>query len=166
MEDNNKLNKLYHIDRYAFARSPYLTYFDFDKCVVRVFDEYCFQHCPNLTNTSFGNTAIQVRTQAFNQSMTSDIPVVIQIPSSIQIIQRLGFGVMGYASGSQLDIGNENNLSKLQFNTSSNAEPFYQNVGNQFKTINFYSIYYDAGDDLAINNLSNAIITNGTISII
>jgi hypothetical protein len=53
MEDN-KENKLYEIDQYAFNKSPKLIYFDFEKCAVRTIRSYGFAGCENLINTSFG----------------------------------------------------------------------------------------------------------------
>lgn len=161
--EEGKENKLLKIENQAFIHSDKLIYFDFDLCAVRTIGQRAFQYCTNLTNTTFGNQLFQVQSQGFNQAFTSSSPTTVFIPSSLNIIQGMGFGVLGYAAGSTLEIGTEDNLSKLQF---SQEEVFWQSADNKFKTINFYSQYYDAGNELAITKLSEACAEDGTISII
>lgn len=163
--EEGKENKLYLISSEAFIKSKNLVYFDFDRCAVRVIGQKAFQGCSKLTNTTFGNQLFYVHAWAFNQALTSNQPTTVFIPSSLVAIKELGFGVLGYAEGSTLEIGNENNLSVLQF-SENDLDPFYQNPGNLFKIVNFYSHYYDAGNELAITKLNQACMNNAIISIV
>ena len=164
MEDG-KENKLYLITSEAFINSKNLIYFDFDKCAVRTVGQKAFQGCSNLTNTTFGSQLFYVHAWAFNQALTSSAPTTVFIPSSLRTIKELGFGVLYYPEGSTLEIGSEDNLSMLQF-SENDMDPFYQNPGNQFGAVNFYSRHYDAGNDLAMLKLNQACVSGATISIV
>ena len=53
----------------------------------------------------------------------------------------------------------------LQF-SENDMDPFYQNPGNQFGAVNFYSRHYDAGNELAMLKLNQACVSGATISIV
>lgn len=164
--EQDKENYIYSIEDNAFCNSPNLLYFDFDKCAVRTIGAYAFQLCRQLTNTSFGNQLFFVKMNAFNQALTSNNPTSVFIPSSLVYIDEMGFGALKYPQGSTLEIGSIDNLSMLRITENTSVDIFYQNSGNKFTTINFYSNNYDAGNELVISKLNSACAVNGTISII
>lgn len=162
---DSKENKLYSIGTEAFYNMSNLVFFDFDRCAVRVIGARAFQKDSKLMTTSFGKQLFYVHDHAFNQSLTSSEPVTLILPASLYLVQEHGFGVLGIAEGSSLEIGTLNELSQMSFREDI-PRPFYQNTSNKFATINFYSSLYDAGNTLVESKLGEALMENGTLSII
>ena len=165
--EEGKENKLYHIVESAFCKSNTLTYFDFDNCNVRIIGTTAFYMVPNLSNNSFGNKLLEVHMMAFNQSLNSKNKTIM-LPASLIRIRDAGFGYLGCENCS-LQIGTENNLSMLKFQDGDEANYLLaQNDELKFKNINFYSYYYNVGDNLALSILNQAWDSqgNGSISIV
>jgi hypothetical protein len=147
----NKESKLLYIAPRCFVNSPELKYFDFDNCAVRTIGSQAFQYCSALTNTSFGNQLFFVHDRAFNQCITSSTPTTIRLPSSLTHIRGLGFSILGIPENSTLEIGTQESLSKLIFSDDPKVTmEIHQNEGAKYKTINFYSEYYNPGDEKVI----------------
>jgi hypothetical protein len=89
----------------------------------------------------------------------------VSIPATLKGVNNYSFGIMGFAEGSTLEIGSENDLSALEL-SADYSSTFAQNEGNKFSTINFYSQRYDAGNELAIAVFNEALALNGTLSIV
>lgn len=159
---SQKPNQLYSIAEFCFYNSVNLQYFDFEYCAVRQIGIRGFAMCPNLKYTgTFGNNLQLVGGNAFNQSLTADGPIVLRIPSSVIAIPTLGFSYLKIPAGSSLEIGTEENPSKLDLAGSTN--PFIMNPDNKYTNVVFYSDLYDENEQLVFDRLSSA--TNGSITI-
>ena len=163
MEDE-KENQLYEIKDNAFQNAKSLVYFDFEKSAVRVIGNSAFRGASALTNTSFGNKLLRLKSSAFQQAFANQGAVTYVLPATLAIVGQMSFMNTNIGDGSALEIGTENNLSVLKLDSNSNA--FKQNDGNKFATINFYSLLYEAGDSIPMSVLSLGLKSNGVLTIV
>lgn len=161
-------NNLYVIDQYAFSRVPTLEYFDFEKCAARFIGLRAFDSCTGLKNTIIGNQIYEVGGYAFNNSMTDTGVITLMLPHTLTKIQSQGFGNLGIAEGSTLQIGSPQALSELNL-SSAQQNIFRLNAGHRYTTINFYSKLYPSAETTCQGQLqvkqffTPALMENGTL---
>lgn len=163
MEDE-KENQLYEIKEGAFYNAKSLVYFDFEKSAVRVIGNNAFRGTSALTNTSFGNKLLRLKGGAFQQALANQGAVTYILPATLASVANLSFGNTNIGGGSTLEIGTEDNLSVLKLDSNSTA--FKQNSANQFATINFYSLLYEAGDSIPIQVFGQGLKDDGVLNIV
>lgn len=144
-----KDSKLYEIREKGFNGLTTLKYFDFSRNTLRFLNSYSFRRCP-LINTTISTNIFYLGSYCFNASFYSETPVIFTIPSSVVTIGSYGFSYTNLALNSTLNIGEENNYSKLVLsNLSSTGNiKFGQNNTQAYSGINFYTNTYTSLSDI------------------
>lgn len=148
---------LRHIDSYSFTNLLNLKYFDFSTNTVQLIGEEAFFNCP-LTNTNIGTAVQRVMRYAFNGAFCPEV-TSLTLPASLIQIDDSAFSYLMTAYGASLQIGDENNYSALNlgmsyFGSSSDIPKlFWQNEGQMFSTIIFFSKFYDKESVVSIDGV-------------
>ena len=132
----------------AFQFVETLKYFDFANSSVRFINTYAFQRCSlDMNLMSFADAPLRgVNGYAFNQGFTASTPTTVHIPATLIYAGSLAFQYGFMPAGSNLQIGDPDNMSILDLSYSVNAssyEKFVQKEAYLFTNVDFYSAVYE-----------------------
>ena len=125
---------------------------------IRVIGNYAFQFCQSLTSYEMPTHLIDLGAYALASCYNGAANTVIRIGGEVMRIGTYAINNLYLGSNSGLIIGNENNLSQIDFKlynygNQSNAERrrkrINQNTNGVFDYVYFYSANYDSLDDQA-----------------
>ena len=132
----------------AFQFVETLKYFDFANSSVRFINTYAFQRCSlDMNLMSFADAPLRgVNGYVFNQGFTASTPTTVHIPATLIYAGSSAFQYGFMPAGSNLQIGDPDNMSILDLSYSVNAssyEKFVQKEAYLFTNVDFYSAVYE-----------------------
>ena len=146
--------QIYEIQTRAFNSLNSLVYFDFEPNTIRWISNSAFKRCKQLTNTLLSLNIFYIGNEAFQGSFYSKDAISFIIPPNVQTIGQGAFNYLGFAAGSILQIGTQQNPSRLNFAnpiqyTEASHVRFEQNSNSSFhgSDVNFYSSVYSSDID-------------------
>lgn len=147
LADDNSKSSLCVITNNTFRNVRTLKYFDFGGSNLRQVQSFGFSGC-NLDADLIDLRLAPLQYVAvggFNQSITSSKATTLFIPACLKAVGNTGFSNLKMASGSNMEIGSEDDESLLDLGLNSTQTAYYKFTQNQhpFSKIYFYSDKYN-----------------------
>lgn len=146
-----KRSSVYEILAEAFYQNNILQYFDFSQNTVRFINQEAFFSCESLSadTMTLSKNLFYVGSNAFNGAFTSESTIAFNIPGNIGLVGSGGFNNLNLPDRSSIEIGSEDDYSKLYLETPNYTTNFTQN--SNIRTFRFWSKRYNAFENTIPN---------------
>jgi hypothetical protein len=134
----------------AFLNMSSLKYFEFENSNLRHVGQNSFQNCAlDASKMTLHYAPLKiVEYFGFNGGITSSEKTALIIPSSLMVAGPSAFSYLSCLKGTDLIIGSESELSKLNLAEGGASEVFVQNDDNAFGAVTFHSEVHNTNDEI------------------